>query len=365
MPSSRASGRGAALITEGLFESARHSTRDVRRRITAAVLVAALPVCFFLSLLLGSTELSAPEVFSALWFSSGDSQQDLIVTAIRLPRSLLAALIGAVLAICGAASQGLFRNPLADPSLIGVTAGASAGASLAIVFGGTLLAGAGGLWWISLGAFAGGIATVWLVYRLSTSSSGTSVASMLLAGIAITALAGSFTSLLSYLASNDLLRRISLWQMGGLDGANYPRVIAALLVATMMLAFIPRFSSALNALLLGESEAQHLGFDVARMQRWLIVLIAAGVGSSVALAGTISFVGLVVPHIVRLAIGADHRYLLPLSAAAGAVLLLMADTLARTVIAPAEIPVGLVTAVVGAPFFISLLRHRREYGMQP
>lgn len=353
------------LITDEIADSRRPSSRDVRRQITAAVLLAGLPICFFLSLLLGSTELSATDVFSALWFGSGSSQQDLIVTAIRLPRALLAALIGAVLAICGAASQGLFRNPLADPSLIGVTAGSSAGASLVIVFGGTLLAGVWGLWWISLGAFAGGIATVWLVYRLATGPSGTSVASMLLAGIAITALAGSLTSLLSYLASNDLLRRISLWQMGGLDGANYPRVVAALLVAIIMLALIPRFSSALNALLLGESEARHLGFDVAHVQRWLIVLIAAGVGSSVALAGTISFVGLVVPHIVRLAVGADHRYLLPLSALAGAVLLLMADTLARILIAPAEIPVGLVTALVGAPFFISLLRHRREYGMQP
>lgn len=355
------------LTTEAgeLAHSRPGSARHFRRRLTTVILVASLPVFFLLSLLVGSVDLSVRDIFAALWFGSGNPQHDLIVTAIRLPRTLLAALIGAVLAICGAASQGLFRNPLADPSLIGVTAGSAAGASLVIVLGGTLLSGAWGLWWISLGAFLGGIATVGLVYRLATGPFGTSVASMLLAGIAITALAGSFTSLLSYLASNDLLRRISLWQMGGLDGANYARVLAALTVALVVFVAMPRFSNALNALLLGESEARHLGFDVASVQRWLIVLIAAGVGSSVALAGTISFVGLVVPHMVRLAIGADHRYLLPLSAIAGAVLLVMADAVARSVMAPAELPVGLVTALVGAPFFISLLRHRREYGMQP
>lgn len=337
--------------------------RRKQRQSTTAILLLGLPAAFLLALVFGSVDLPLGEVLTALWSDSGDSQSDLIVDAIRLPRALLAALVGAVLAICGAASQGLFRNPLADPSLIGVTAGSSAGASLMIVTGGALLSGPWGLWLVSLGAFAGGVLTVWIVYRLATGPSGTSVASMLLAGIAITALAGAFTNLLSYSASNDLLRRISLWQMGGLDGANHARVALAFGITVLVVLLIPRYSQALNAMLLGESEARYLGFDIPAMQRGLIVLIAAGVGSSVALAGTISFVGLVVPHIIRLAMGPDHRYLLPLSAVAGAILLLLADTLARVVIAPAELPVGLVTAIVGAPFFISLLRRRRLYGM--
>jgi iron complex transport system permease protein len=386
MLSTRASKRDAALTTEHAQAlPASKSWRYQQRQISTAILLFGLPVAFLLALSFGSADLPPGEVLSALWSNSADAQTQLIVDAIRLPRALLAALVGAVLAICGAASQGLFRNPLADPSLIGVTAGASAGASLMIVASGAWLSrsppndaaasnllsglsellssGHWGLWLISLGAFAGGMLTVWIVYRLATSASGTSVASMLLAGIAITALAGSFTNLLAYTASNDLLRRISLWQMGGLDGADYPRVGLALVVAILVLALMPRYSQALNALLLGESEARFLGFDIAAVQRALIILIAAGVGSSVALAGTISFVGLVVPHIVRLAVGPDHRYLLPLSAMAGAILLLLADTLARSLIAPAELPVGLVTAIVGAPFFISLLRRRQQYGM--
>ncbi|MEX1032749.1 MAG: iron ABC transporter permease, partial [Cellvibrionaceae bacterium] len=287
-------------------------SRRRQRMFTVCILLFTLPGAFLLAILFGSVDLPLFGVLGALWTDAGDAQTNLIVDAIRLPRALLAALVGAVLAICGAASQGLFRNPLADPSLIGVTAGASAGASLMIVIGGSLLAGQWGLWLVSLGAFAGGVLTVWIVYRLATGPSGTSVASMLLAGIAITALAGSFTSLLAYTASNDMLRRISLWQMGGLDGANYARVSLAFAVAALVMVLIPRYARALNALLLGESEARYLGFDIAAVQRTLIILIAAGVGSSVALAGTISFVGLVVPHIIRLAIGPDHRFLLPL-----------------------------------------------------
>ncbi|MGQ9426706.1 FecCD family ABC transporter permease [Gilvimarinus sp. F26214L] len=320
-----------------------------------------LPLSFLTALVFGAVDLSlATAITALLGDGDGAGQGALIIREIRLPRALLAALVGALLGICGAASQGLFRNPLADPSLIGVTAGASAGASLVIVSAGSLLGSAWGVWLLSLGAFVGGMATVWLVYRLATGPAGTSVASMLLAGIAITAMAGSLTSLLSLTASNDLLRRISLWQMGGLEGANTPRVLLAFILTALLLVLLPRYARALNALLLGESEARHLGFDTSAVQRALVVLIALGVGSSVALAGTIAFVGLVVPHMVRLICGPDHRLLLPLSAVAGAVLLLLADTAARSVAAPAELPVGLLTALVGAPFFLFLLR-RREW----
>jgi iron complex transport system permease protein len=277
---------------------------------------------------------------------------------------LLAVLMGAILGMSGAATQGLFRNPLADPSLIGVTAGASLGAALVIVLGGNLLQGYTALTAVSIGAFAGGAVAVLFVYRLATSSSGTSVATMLLAGIAITALAGAVGSLLEFHADNDMLRRISLWKMGGMDGANYPRLLLAGLVGAALLLALPRYAGTLNALLLGESEARHLGIDVDRAKIALVGWVAVGVGTSVALVGTIAFVGLVVPHIVRMLVGPDHRVLLPASALAGAILLVVADTLARVIIAPTELPVGIITAIIGVPFFISLLRQRHHYGMQ-
>ena len=327
------------------------------------LLALALPLCLLAAVMLGAVRLPALDVLAVLvGRDEGMQRLALIVRQLRLPRALLTALVGALLAICGAAMQGLFRNPLADPSLIGVTAGASVGASLVIVFAGGA-AGFIGLSLVSLGAFVGGTAAVLLVYRLATGPQGTSVATMLLAGIAIGALAGSIGSLLEFHADNEMLRRISLWRMGGLDGANWSRVAIVAAVAGLIFVVLPRQADALNALLLGESEARHLGIAVDRIKRQLVLLTAAGVGVSVAVAGAITFVGLVVPHIVRMLIGPDHRWLLPASALAGAILLLVADTLARVVVAPTELPVGLLTALLGAPFFISLLRRRREYGL--
>jgi len=183
---------------------------------------------------------------------------------------------------------------------------------------------------------------------------------MLLAGIAIGALAGALNSLLSYFSDNDMLRQISLWQMGNLSGASWTKVIVMGAVALLLMGLFPRESKALNALLLGESEARHLGIDVQRVKRRLIVLTALGVGVSVALAGLVGFVGLIMPHIVRLAIGPDHRWLVPASALAGATLLVIADSLARIVVIPAELPTGILTALLGAPFFVALLLQQRR-----
>jgi heme transport system permease protein len=330
-------------------------------------LIIALPLGMILGLGSGAVSLTPGDILSGLqatFNGPADTQAALIVGQIRLPRILLAALMGATLAMSGAATQGLFRNPLADPSLIGVTAGASLGAALVIVLGGSMLEGYTALTLVSVGAFAGGAIAVVFVYRLATSSNGTSVATMLLAGIAITALAGALGSLLEFFADNAMLRRISLWKMGGLDGANYSRLLIATGVSTAMLVALPRYAGTLNALLLGESEARHLGIDVSRAKIALIAWVAVGVGTSVALVGTIAFVGLVVPHIVRMLVGPDHHNLLPASALAGAILLVVADTLSRTVIAPTELPVGIITAIIGVPFFISLLRQRHHYGMQ-
>ncbi|MCB1690086.1 MAG: iron ABC transporter permease [Halioglobus sp.] len=336
------------------------------------ILGCALLPLVLIALMMGPVFISPASLLHALLQALGGtgegrvtSQDGLILFSIRFPRVLLAGLVGVCLAVCGTAMQGLFRNPLADPSLIGVSSGASAGASLMIVLGGGALLEGGqfaGLSVVALGAFAGGFLAVILVYRLATSSTGTSVATMLLAGIAISALAGALNSLLSFVADDEMLRRISLWQMGSLDAANWPRVwIAAAAVAVVML-LLPREGAALNAFLLGESEARHLGIAVDAVKRRLILMTAMAIGISVAVAGTISFVGLIVPHIIRLLIGPDHRYLIPASALAGAMLLIVADAFARVVVAPAELPAGILTALLGTPFFLSLLAQKRRVG---
>ena len=341
-------------------------SRQARARQLTIGLLVLLPLTLLAALALGSVSLGLHESLQAIiqLAQQPENRSAIIVNQIRLPRALLAGLVGALLGISGAAMQGIFRNPLADPSLIGVTAGASLGASLVIAGVGSGIHGLTGLTLVSAGAFIGGMLAVILVYRLASSENGTSVATMLLAGIAITALAGAMSNILELFSSNEVLRRISLWRMGGLDGADYSRVALAAAVFLVVMTALPRYTTALNAFLLGESEARYLGVDVEKTKTGIVLLVAIAVGASVAMAGTIAFVGLVVPHIIRLLIGPDHRYLLPASAIAGALLLISADIIARTLIAPTELPVGIVTACIGVPFFISLLHRRRDFGMQ-
>ncbi|PMK01185.1 iron ABC transporter permease [Vibrio sp. 10N.261.55.A7] len=286
----------------------------------------------------------------------------LVIQQIRLPRTLLAIAIGAILAICGAVMQGLFRNPLADPGIIGVSAGASLGAAIAIVLFGSLsqsypqllLFGT-----VPLFSFIGGALTTVIVYRLGTGANGTSVTMMLLAGVAIGALAGSGLGLMNYYADDQALRDLSLWTMGSLAGANWGGLVLA--YTTLILLFILFYCKAepLNALLLGEAEAKHMGIEVQKLKRQLILLTAAGVGVTVALAGMIGFIGLIVPHLGRMMIGPNHKSLLPISMLIGALLLLIADMIARTAVAPLDMPVGIITALIGAPFFIWLLIKQR------
>ncbi|MEM9254587.1 MAG: iron ABC transporter permease [Pseudomonadota bacterium] len=331
----------------------------------AILWIVLIPV-LVIALMLGPVVITPAEFLDAMSPRSDRSalaQSQLILWQIRTPRVLLAALVGVCLAVCGTAMQGLFRNPLADPSLIGVSSGASAGASLMIVLGGGSLLQFGqltGLSYVTLGAFFGGFLAVLLVYRLATSSRGTSVAIMLLAGIAISALAGALNSLFSYVADDEMLRRISLWQMGSLDAANWPRVWIAAVACALLMIVLPGNARALNAFLLGESEARHLGVAVDQVKRRVIVLTAMAVGTSVAVAGTIAFIGLIVPHIIRMLIGPDHTFLIPGSALAGAILLVCADTVARIVLAPAELPAGILTAMLGTPFFFFLLLQKRR-----
>lgn len=281
--------------------------------------------------------------------------EQLVINNVRLPRTLLALAVGAILAQCGAVMQGLFRNPLADPGIIGVSSGAALGAAICIV----LLPNTHPLM-IPINAFVAGLITTLVVYRLASSPTGTSVVLLLLSGVAIAALAGAGIGVLTYLANDMALRDLTLWQMGSIAGAQW--IYVSLCVATLV--FISwRFyqdARALNALLLGEAEARHLGIDVDRLKLRLILLCALGVGVSVAAAGIIGFIGLVVPHLVRMILGPDHRQLLPLSALLGATLLALADIGARAFLPPAELPVGLVTALLGAPFFIFLLLQQRS-----
>lgn len=340
-------------------------TPSVRPRVLFAALGLSLLLALWLSLALGPVSLGLAETLRALLRlfglplpGTGLERAELIVGQIRLPRTLLGMAVGGVLALTGVAMQGLFRNPLADPGLVGVSSGAALGAGLAIV--GTAYLGEPPTWLspylLSACAFGGGLGVTALVYRLGRRDGQTRVATMLLAGVALAALSGAAIGLFSYLADDATLRRLTFWNLGSLAGASYPRLWPVLLATGAVAFWLPRRAEALNALLLGESEARHLGLDVERLKRELVFCTALGVGAAVAAAGLIGFVGLLVPHLIRLLCGPDHRVLLPAAMLAGASLLLFADLLARLLLVPAELPLGIVTALLGAPFFLYLLR---------
>ncbi|OOE33041.1 iron ABC transporter permease [Salinivibrio kushneri] len=283
-----------------------------------------------------------------------------IVQQVRLPRTLLCLFVGALLAVCGALMQGLFRNPLADPGIIGVSGGASLGGALGLLllsFGSINLAFHLS---VPLFAFFGALLATLFVYRIGTTAMGTSVTVMLLAGIAISALSGAALGMINYVADNQTLRDIALWSMGSLTGASWGQIGLTGVAAVALTVFAYCRAHQLNALLLGENEAAYLGIDIHRLKRLLIIATAAGMGISVSAAGLIGFIGLVVPHIGRLLAGPDHRMLIPLSAVLGALLLTLADIIARVIVAPAELPVGIITALMGAPFFIWLLIQQRQ-----
>jgi iron complex transport system permease protein len=341
-----------------------------RSRATFIVLIALLVTVFLASVGIGAVSITPEQVIAILAKQIGislpvtfETQQESVLTAIRLPRVLLGALIGAALATSGAAMQGLFRNPLADHGLIGIASGAALASVAVIVLGATVLRGlaeALGLFTIPIAAFLGSMVATLVVYRLATVEGRTMVITMLLAGISINAIIGSGTGLLTFLATDAQLRSITFWSLGSLGAATWRSLAAAAPLVVLSLVLIPRLARPLNAFLLGESEAGHLGVNVEGTKRTIIVLTALGVGASVSAAGVIGFVGLVVPHLLRLVIGPDHRNLLPCSALLGASLLLAADLVSRTLVAPAELPIGIVTAMLGAPFFLWLLLRNRS-----
>ena len=279
-----------------------------------------------------------------------------IILQFRLPRVIVAALVGCVLAVCGAVMQGVFRNPLADPYLLGIAAGATAGVAAAIVLG-----WAGVPLVLPAAAFAGGSLAVAIVYTIATPRGGGTVdnLTLILAGVALAALFSAVTALFLALAGERERSGIVFWVMGGLAGADWRAVGLLLPVALLGSGACLLFARELNGLALGDEQALHLGLDARRLKRLLLGVTTLMTGVAVAVSGTIGFVGLIVPHAMRLVIGPDHRWLLPASALSGALFLIVADTGARVVIAPAELPVGIITAVCGGPFFLYLLRRRR------
>jgi iron complex transport system permease protein len=339
--------------------------RDHRRHIVllAAVLLAIAGALVAISVgavaiplrILPALLLSGPE---------GADGAGAVLWAIRLPRVLLALLVGATLAVAGAALQGVFRNPLADPALIGVSSGASLGAALCLVLGPRLMGSASApvlSWVLPVVAFGGALLATLCVLAAASSPGRRDIVTMLLTGIAVTALAQAGTGLLVTVATDAQLRSLSFWTLGSLGGATWETLVPAAVPMLLALVVLPRYAASLDLLLLGDAEAAHLGIRVTRVTTQVIVLAALGVGAAVAASGLIGFVGLVVPHAVRLVLGPSHRGVLPVGMALGAAVLVIADTVARTVVAPIELPIGVVTALLGAPLFLWMVVQRRDH----
>ncbi|WP_408642879.1 FecCD family ABC transporter permease [Acidovorax bellezanensis] len=331
----------------------------VRPRLRAAPQVVFGLLCLALVLIAlgsaGSGALAIPrtQILSVLFSVPADGEALMwrnVLTEVRLPRIVLGIVAGGGLAVAGAAMQALFRNPLAEPGLMGISLGGAMGAVAAIVLGASSLAG------IAPAAFAGSLAATAAVYQLGSRRPG--MANLLLAGVAVNAICASVVGFFTFQANDIQLRNLTFWNMGSLAGANWALLAwLAPLVGVLSLLLL-RDWRAMNALLLGEREAQHLGFDLKRLRRRLIVLTAMLVGPLVAVTGTIGFVGLVVPHLIRLPLGADHRWLLPNCLVGGAIALTLADWLARLAVIPAELPIGIVTSLVGGPFLLWMLTRK-------
>jgi len=357
---------------QGPSELTPRSPTTNRLRVLAIPLLCVLLVLAALaSATVGAAGISFERLLAALGVIDGDTallaRDRLVLWSVRAPRIAMAVCVGALLAVAGTIMQGLFRNPLADPGLVGVSAGGALAAAGTIVLGDRLMA-----YYelklpfelLPLAAFVGSLTATTILYRIATREGRTSIATFLLAGLAIGALAMAGVGLLVFMADDRQLRDIQFWMLGSLGGATWEKAMLMAGVAGAMLLAVPWIARSLDLLVLGEAEAFHMGVEVERLKRATIVLVAAASGAAVAFAGVIGFVGIVVPHLLRLAIGPGHRLLLPATFLFGATLLLVADTFARTIAAPAELPIGILTALVGAPFFlVLLLRNRGMLGL--
>lgn len=334
------------------------------------VLIGILLLAIVLSVGLGALHVSPVQSLSILLKQTGiqlnvgyTNQQEVVITAIRLPRVLFGIFIGATLSMCGTAIQGLFRNPLADPTLIGISSGAALFTVVMIVLGLQLFGGLFNLvgeYALSIAAFCGAFITALLIYRISQAGGKTIVSTMLLAGIAISAMAAAGTGIMTLMANDAQLRSITFWNLGSLGGANWQSLAVLVPICMICLVGLPLLSKPLNALVLGETNASHIGINVEALKTKTIVLTALGVGVCVSVSGIIGFVGLVTPHIIRKIIGPEHKRVFIAAALLGAIIMVIADLLCRTIIAPIEIPIGIVTALLGAPFFLYLLLKEKK-----
>lgn len=343
----------------------------MRRYWSRALLVLILIISVLIAAGRGAMPIAPLQVMAILLAKTGihlpvsytEGMADVLVQ-IRLPRVCLGGLIGAGLAIAGASLQGLFRNPLADPVLIGISSGASLSAVIVIVlFSSPASTGAGllsGYYLLNIASFCGACLSSILVFRLSRVGGKTMVATLLLAGLAMNALCNALTGLVTYTANNEQLRSVTFWLMGSLGGASWNTVWSILPFICLPVLLLPQSAKALNVYSLGEAEAMHAGVDIRWLKARIIILTTLSVGAAVAVSGVIGFIGLIVPHILRALSGSDHRSLLPDSALFGAALLILADLVSRTIIAPAELPIGIVTAIIGAPLFILLLYKQKK-----
>lgn len=319
-------------------------------------------VCF--SLASGAISIPLEEVVLTLGKSVGlpvhpqNTSYEGVIQIVRLPRVLLGILVGAALGISGTAIQGIFRNPLAEPGLIGISAGASLMAALIITLEAGLLAGLSnllGYYILAFGAFVGAGFIALIVYNLSKINGKPSIATMLLAGIAINALAGALTGLLTYMADEQQLRTITFWMLGSLGGATWETVICVAPFILIPVVSLPFLAKSLNGFALGEVQAEVLGLNPTGTKVQVVILATMAVGGSVAVSGIIGFIGLLVPHTVRLMGGVDHKFVLPASAILGALSLTLADLLSRCLVAPIELPIGVITALLGTPIFLYIL----------
>jgi iron complex transport system permease protein len=336
-----------------------------RGGLVVAVLVVALVVACLLAASIGQFRIPLDEIVGSVlhrigvdWVLPEPSapRADAALWEVRFPRIALGVLVGAALGTAGALMQGVFGNPLAEPSVIGVSAGAAVGAFLVIVLGITVA----GAWTAPIAAFAGGFVTTVLVYALARSGGRTEVVTLVLVGIAVSAFAGAAIGMLTFVAENDALRAIAFWNLGSLSRATWEAVAAVLPFVVAGVAVAIWQAPSLDLLSLGERPARHLGVDVERLRLLLITVIALLVGAGVAFTGIIAFVGLVIPHLVRIVTGPSHRVLIPASALGGALVVVLADLVARTAVENQEMPLGVLTALVGGPFFFWLVRRTRE-----
>ncbi|MCA6096201.1 iron ABC transporter permease [Streptomyces sp. SCA3-4] len=362
-PSDRDAAPDAGRAREGDTSPAPSRGRAGRRAavLTCGMAVALAALCL-LSAGLGAYDIPVGDVTGSLLHRAGlggaplDRVGESVLWNVRLPRVVLAVLVGASLGCAGALMQGVFGNPLAEPGVIGISMGAAVGAVTSIALGLSFL----GTWTISVCAFAGGLVTVLLVYVLSRSGGRTEVVTLILTGIAVNAFAGALVGLGVFLADNAQIAQIAFWQLGSLAQATWPKVLAVLPCALAGLAVAPWYARKLDLLALGERPARHLGVDVERLRLVLVLVVALLTAAAVAVAGVITFVGLLVPHLLRMAAGPAHRFLVPGSALGGALVLVAGDLAARTAAQPAELPLGVLTALFGSPFFFWLLRRTRR-----